>query len=205
MTTTHPPAPPHMSALHALTTRASNGKLTEPAPDTETLQLCFAAAARAPDHGMLRPWRVRMVRGEARNALGELMAQTLAGKNPRATPEELDKLRGKALRAPLILMVGAQLTKDHKVPVNEQLLAAAAAAHAILLTLHARGYAGIWRTGDSAYDPQVQQAFGVDAIVGFLYAGTPRQPAPEVVRPVPEDFVSEWSPATSARATDASG
>jgi len=93
------------------------------------------------------------------------------------------------------LVVAAIVESHPKVPAVEQLLSAGTAAHAILLALQARGFAGIWRTGDSAYDPEVKRAFGLreqDAIVGFLYAGTPKQPAPDSNRPVPEAFVHEW-------------
>lgn len=184
-----------MEAIELLTNRTSNGKLTEPAPDEDALRLAFVAASRSPDHAALRPWRVFVVRGDARLRLGELMAAAQQRKRPTSTPEELDKTRSKALRAPLILVVAAAVESHPKVPAVEQILSAGAAAHAILLALQARGFAGIWRTGDSAYDPEVKQAFGLreqDAIVGFLYAGTPKQPAPNSIRPVPEKFVHDW-------------
>jgi nitroreductase len=65
----------------------------------------------------------------------------------------------------------------------------------MLLALQAQGFSSIWRTGDPAYDPEVKRAFGLresDAIVGFLYVGTPKQPPPAIVRPEPSSFVSEW-------------
>jgi nitroreductase len=185
-----------MDAIDALTTRASNGKLTEPAPDATTLELAFAAAARAPDHGMLRPVRIRVVRGDARHKLGELMARALQRKNPEVSSEELDKMRAKALRAPMILVVGAVVTQSPKVPVVEQLLCAGAAATSLLLALHARGFAAIWRTGDVAYDEEAKEAFGLsakDALVAFIYAGTAKQPAPVLSRPSAADLVQEWT------------
>jgi nitroreductase len=188
-----------MDGIELLTTRASNGKLTEPAPDSTSLQLAFEAATHAPDHACLRPWRVRLVRGTAREQLGELMAAVVLRQNPAASAEQLEQVKAKALRAPLILVVGAVLKPHAKVPEIEQILAAGAAAHAILLTLHARGYAGIWRTGAAAYDTAVKRALGFaasDAIVGFIYAGTAKQPAPNIARAVAEDLVSEWTGAT---------
>src|SRR5687768_4861849 len=55
-----------MDAIELLLTRASNGKLTEPAPDPETLRIALGAAVRAPDHAGLQPFRFCVVRGEAR-------------------------------------------------------------------------------------------------------------------------------------------
>jgi nitroreductase len=185
-----------MDAIELLTTRASNGKLTEPAPDSTTLRLAFEAATHAPDHACLHPWRVRLVRGPAREQLGRLMADVVLRQNPNASAEQLEQTKAKALRAPLILVVGAVLRPHPKVPEIEQILAAGAAAHAILLTLHARGYAGMWRTGGAAYDIALKQAFGFaasDAIVGFIYAGTAKQPAPSIARAAAEDLVTEWT------------
>jgi nitroreductase len=184
-----------MDAIQLLISRTSNGKLTEPAPDSETLRLAYEAAARAPDHQALRPTRVFVVRGEARLRLGELMAASEMRKRPAATSDELERVRGKALRAPLILVVAAVVEPHPKVPAIEQVLSAGSAAHAMLYTLQARGFAGLWRTGDFAYDRELKREFGLreqDAIVGFIYAGTAKQLAPDSARPVPGTFVHDW-------------
>jgi nitroreductase len=184
-----------MDAIELLINRTSNGKLMEPAPDAETLRIAYEAAARAPDHHALRPTRVFVVRGDARVRLGELMAASEKRRKPAATSDDLDRVRGKALRAPMIFVVAAVVKDDPKVPAVEQVLSAGLAAHAMLYALQARGFAGLWRTGGFAYDPEVKRAFGLgekDAIVGFIYAGTAKQPAPESARPVPDAFVLDW-------------
>jgi nitroreductase len=183
-----------MDAIDLLLTRASNGKLGDPAPDDETLRLALQAAVRAPDHGLLRPWRFQLIRGAAREQLGRVMRDALAQRQPSASPQELDREQAKPLRAPLLIVVAALLQESQKAPPIEQILSAGAAAQNILLALHARGYAGMWRTGPAAYDPKVKQALGFeakDAIVGFIYAGTPRAAPPALPRPEP--LVHEWS------------
>jgi nitroreductase len=184
-----------MDAIQLLITRKSNGKLTEPAPDSETLRLAYEAAARAPDHQALRPTRMFVVRGEARERLGELMVESEKRRRPDATSDELERTRAKPLRAPLILVVAAVVEPQPKVPAVEQVVSAGTAGHAVLYVLQARGFAGIWRTGEFVYDTEVKRAFGLreqDAIVGLIYAGTARQPAPESVHPVPSGFVQDW-------------
>lgn len=184
-----------MDAIELLTTRTSNGKLMEPAPDAETLRVAYEAAARAPDHQALRPTRIFVVRGDARIRLGELMAASEKRKKPAATSDDLERVRAKALRAPMILVVAAVVQQHPKVPAVEQVLSAGLAAHALLYALQARGFAGLWRTGDFAYDPEVKRAFGLadkDAIVGFVYVGTAKQAAPDSARPVPRTFVHDW-------------
>jgi len=185
-----------MDAIELLRTRASNGKLTEPAPDADSLRFALEAAARAPDHAGLRPWRVHLVRGEARDKLGALMAESARKHNPNLSAEDYDKTRRKALRAPLIIVVSAVVQDSPKVPAIEQVLAAGAAAQNILLALFARGYSAMWRTGGAAYDEDVKRAFGLraeDALVAFIYAGTAKQPAPDMHRPSPDDFARDWS------------
>jgi nitroreductase len=185
-----------MDADELLTTRASNGRLGEPAPDDDALEFAFAAAARSPDHGLLRPWRVQIVRGAAREALGDAFRQALVRREPAASARELDAARAKALRAPLLLVVSARLQVSRKVPRVEQVVSAGTAAQNMMLALHARGFSSMWRTGANAYDPVVKEVLGLaadDEIVGFLYCGTATAPAPPVERPDPASFVSEWN------------
>lgn len=185
-----------MDAIELLLSRSSNGKLQEPAPDAETLRIALAAAVRAPDHAALHPLRFRLVRGDARVKLGGVLAAALERRNPNAAPEAIEKARKNPLRAPLLIVVAAHVQAHPKVPAIEQVLSAGAAAYAILLALHARGFAGIWRTGEQAYDDGVKAALGFapsDAIVGFIYAGTPALQPPAIKRPLPEQLGSEWT------------
>jgi len=190
-----------MNATELLLSRASNGKLTDPAPDAETLRMALSAAVRAPDHAGLVPFRFCLVRGDARARLGEVFANAQMRRAPDGPIEAVEKARKNPLRAPLLIVVAAHLKPHPKVPEVEQLLSAGAAAHAILLALQARGFAGIWRTGDAAYDDHVKAALGFapsDAIVGFIYCGTPNAPTPAVKRAEPDSVTIEWTAALSA-------
>ncbi|MBV8146700.1 MAG: nitroreductase family protein [Gammaproteobacteria bacterium] len=164
-----------MQAIDALLTRRSARALTEPAPDSGALELIFSAAARAPDHGRLRPWRFITVRGAARERFGGLLAEQLRRTHPQIGEESLQRERLKAFRAPLIIVVAAHCDPAVKIPAIEQLLSAGAAAHAMMLAAFALGFNAMWKTGEAAYDATVKQALGLepgDAIAGFLYLGT---------------------------------
>ena len=171
-----------MQAIDALLARRSARALTEPAPDEGGLELIFSAAARAPDHGRLRPWRFVIMRGAARERFGALLADLLRRTHPQIGAESLQRERLKAFRAPLIVAVAAHCDGAAKIPVIEQTLAAGAAAHAMMLAAVALGFNAMWKTGEAAYDATVKQALGLesgDAIVGFLYLGTESgEPAP---------------------------
>src|SRR5690606_23891942 len=116
-----------MDAMELLSTRASNGKLADPAPDDATLRRILEAALRAPDHAMLRPWRVLLVRGEARARLGDVFAAIEGGDE-----QARERARRKPLRAPLLIVVAATPRPHPKAPEIEQILSAGAVAHGIL-------------------------------------------------------------------------
>lgn len=185
-----------MEATELLATRASNGKLTDPAPDDATLEAILEAALRAPDHAAIRPWKLLVVRGDARARLGDIFADTARARAPEMGDESVERERRKPLRAPLLIVVAAVPTPDHpKAPEIEQILSAGAVAHGILLGLQARGFAGLWRTGDAAYDPAVKVALGLraeDHIVAFVYAGTAAVELPDMRRPAVADHVETW-------------
>ncbi|MEP6998223.1 MAG: nitroreductase [Betaproteobacteria bacterium] len=185
-----------MDAIEALTTRASPIGLTEPAPGAAALSSILRAAARAPDHGRLRPWRFIVIDGSARNALGDVLAAALREREPDLPEAAIDKERRKPLRAPLIIVVAARLREHKSVPGLEQIIAAGAAAQNILVAAHALGFGGFWRTGTAAYDDAVKLALGLtagDAIVGFLYLGTPSPPAGPVPPSDHAAHVSHWT------------
>lgn len=185
-----------MIELDRLLDRVSVSALQEPAPDGAVLDRILETALRAPDHGRLAPWRFVLIRGDARAALAEVVAQALLRRDPEATPPMVEKQRGKFLRAPLVVALGAHLRPDHKVPESEQLMSVAAATMNLLNAVHIAGFAAIWVTGANAYDPMVQEALGFtspDTLAGFLFVGTARTPAMPARRPALSDHVAEWT------------
>jgi nitroreductase len=185
-----------VDAIEALTTRASPRELVEPAPDARTLDRILRAGMRAPDHGRLRPWRFIIVAGAARTAFGDVLAAALQRREPGVAEAALAKERGKPLRAPLIIVVAARLREHRGVPAVEQIIAAGAAAQNILVAAHALGFGGFWRTGAAAYDNAVKRALGLradDAIVGFLYLGTPPGAAAALPMPDVAAHVTYWT------------
>ncbi|MDT3720942.1 nitroreductase family protein [Pseudomonas oryzihabitans] len=191
-----------MDALEALCNRASVGRLTEPGPSVEQLELLLRAADRAPDHKLLRPWRLILVSGEGRERLGELYAEALLRREPGTDTAALDKARRMPLRAPLVIAVVASPQEHPKVPLQEQVITAGCVAHGLVNAAFALGLGAVWRSGEFSYDPWVLRGLGLAAeeqLVGYIYLGTP-EVAPRV--PVPRDLgqqVSHWpAPAVAA-------
>jgi nitroreductase len=185
-----------MDALELMLNRRSALKLGAPGPSDGELGRMFECAVRAPDHGRLRPWQFVVIGTEQRAAFGEVMADSLARRDPAASGEALRKERDKAFRAPVIVVVATKLRKGHKIPEIEQVASASAAAQTIMLTAPALGYGAVWKTGAPAYDPAVKAALGVgveDEIIGFLYIGTDLGGSSAFPRPDAREYVSNWA------------
>lgn len=175
--------------------------LVDPAPAPGDVQQMVQAALSAPDHGGLRPWRFITIAGEARHKLGEVFAEAARRAAPEVGEKELDAVRKKPLRSPMILAVVAAVREHPKIPEHEQVFSACAAAQNVLLAANALGYGAIWLTGPFAENDWVGERLGLapaERIVAFIYLGTP---APEAAmarkkiqnRPRAADFMVNWS------------
>jgi len=189
------PANASNPALDILLSRKSCLPLSEPGPVDEQLGLIFDAALCAPDHGELRPWEFVFVRGEGRHVLGDILVQAARLRTPDAPELTLQSHRAKAMMAPLIIALGANIQTHRKVPEIEQMLALGAAAMNILNAVHALGYGAFWGTGVDTYDTTVIRALGFRDNVklgGFIFVGTSEKPNIPKRRPSPENHAREW-------------
>lgn len=184
-----------MDALTALQTRVSAPRVKAPAPDQHTLEQILKAGFRTADHGLLKPWRFLVIQGESLNKLADLFAAATLADAPDSSEVELNAIRSKALRAPLIVVGIACPTTSPKIPVSEQLLSAGGALQNMLTAAFALNVGAVWRTGPMATHPVVMHGLGLsgdESITGFLYMGTidgPLRNLPDV--PI-EAHVRHW-------------
>ena len=169
--------------------------LAEPAPDDKQLRLILKTALSAPDHGRLHPYRFISIRGDSRRRLSEIFGKATQQREPDVEPAYLEKQKDKPMRSPLIVVVVASLIESPKIPEIEQMLAAGAAAHNVLLAANALGFGSVWLTGANAYDEYVCGELGLaqnERIIGFIYLGTPVIVIPP--RPIPEvsNHLTNW-------------
>ena len=191
-----------MDALQAIRSRRSIARLVEPAPDENELQAILEAAACAPDHGKLRPFRFTLLRGHHADAFGVVLEEAYRNRcgdqGIEVAPAKAAKERSKLGRAPLVVVVSAvRPAGESTIPWAEQLAACAAACQNVLLAATALGYGSMWRTGEPCYDDRVKAALALsphDAVVGFLYLGTvPEGASPRRgCEPDLEGLVREW-------------
>ncbi|HEX4480417.1 MAG TPA: nitroreductase [Rudaea sp.] len=192
--------PLYADPLAALNERISAPalQLGEPGPTAEQLDRLLSAAVRVPDHGKLTPWRLLLVRDDARLKLGEALAKLHAEVDPDVAPAKLEKDRARLAASPLMIVVIAVVDGHHKkVPAQEQILSAGCVAYSLLIGAQSLGLSGQWLTGWAAYEPKAGALFGLkddERIVGFMHIGTPRERPPERTRPLLADVVGEWKP-----------
>ncbi|MDO6442111.1 MULTISPECIES: nitroreductase [unclassified Marinobacter] len=183
------------SVTDFLLNRASEPRLEAPGPDASTLDRAFACASRAPDHGLLRPWRYLVIEGEGLNALGDLLAAGYTDMRGKTDEAKLEIIRGKAKRAPMVI-VGIASPKEHqKIPEIEQILSAGAGMSFLGLALEDAGFGVMWRTGELVYNPVVLEGLGLEegeSIIGLLYTGSVSSAKPAVPRPELAEFVARW-------------
>jgi nitroreductase len=172
-----------VNLIDAIRSRRSVPRLAHPAPSDEVLCDLMAAAATAPDHGLLRPWRLLVIRGKARELLGAAFAAGLS------TADDAVRARAaaKPLRAPLLLAVVFTPRPSVKVPDWEQLASTVAVVHNLALLLHGGGWGAMWRTGEPSRSETVRRLLAVTAaeqLLGWLYVGTPEPSVRLPPRPV---------------------
>jgi nitroreductase len=187
------PAPQAVELL--LSRRSGSAKaMTGPGPDEGQLRLILNAAARAPDHGKLFPWRFIVIAGDARKRFGEMIAGSLQASEPAAATEErLAIERSRFTRAPVVIAVVSRLREQIPIPVWEQTLSAGAVCQNLLLAAHALGFVANWITEWCAYHPLVLERMGLkptERIAGFIYIGHPAIPLEERARPELDKIVS---------------
>src|SRR5512134_3223285 len=165
-----------MDVLEAIHKRHSQGHVKPDPVPREVIEKLLDAAAQAPNHYKVRPWRFVVLTGEGLKKLGDVMAASQQERHPEFPPEAFDKCRTLPLRAPVMIAVGVDKPTEAKVLEIENVAAAAAAIQNLLLAAHAMGLGAKWRTGEWARDGKVKEFLGFELdqhIIGFIYLGYP--------------------------------
>jgi nitroreductase len=132
---------------------------SEPVPEAVVRGL-VDLARWAPNHKLTNPWRFRLLGPETRARIDELVPET-----------EVVKLR----RAPTLVLVTAVQSED-AVLAQEDVLATAAAAYALLLAATGRGLASYWRTPSCFREAPVRGLLGLadnEVVVSLVHLGPP--------------------------------
>ena len=78
-------------------------RLFAPRPEVRQIHAYFQAAAAAPDHGQILPWRFVVVPAASRAAHGDVFAQALRERDASASGKEQAEARDKVTTADALL------------------------------------------------------------------------------------------------------
>jgi nitroreductase len=151
-----------MDVETAIRTRRTHKAFRRHPVPRDVLDDLFELARWAPNHNLTNPWRFRVV---GPRALGRL--------KEAAGPEAAPKLD----RAPTLVVCSCAMSGD-PVQDEEDLHATACAAYIVLLTAHARGLAGYWRTPAVLRTDHGRAAVGLpvdERFVSLIHLGEPIQ------------------------------
>jgi nitroreductase len=176
-------------------------RLLAPGPDDAQLRQMVDAAACAPDHRGLRPWRLVRIADAQRAALADLFEACTLDRNPAATPDDITRSREKAGRAPVLLLAvlrGAPdpVADDPEVPLVERAITLGAALMNLLLAAHGLGYGAMLTSGRAVRTARFAAAFALapgEQAVCFVSIGSARA-SPRRGRGVAADFLGDWVP-----------
>jgi len=169
-------------------------RLGAPGPEAAELAAILQAAAHAPDHGQLLPWRFVLVPEAARTPLAEVFAQALLERDPCATPEQCGQAREKAYRAPVLMLVVVDGERgDPEIDLAERLVSAGCAVQNMLLMATAQGYGSALTSGKALKAVSLRALFQLAAseqALCFISIGTVLSRKPARERPVASAYVS---------------
>ena len=179
-------------------------RLAAPGPDADAFEAILSAAAAAPDHGQLMPWRFVLVPMEQRATLGDLFAQALLERDPVASDEQQAQAREKAFRAPLLLLLIVDVAcGDPEIDATERFISAGCAVQNVLLMATALGFGSSLTSGKALKSQALRSHLCLspnDHAVCFISIGravSKRTPRP---RPAVADYLSVFGPCASDEA-----
>ncbi len=173
-------------------------RLGAPGPDEAQLRAIVGAAAHAPDHGQLLPWRLVRVPPAQRSLLAEAFAAALQERDPQASAEQLEQAREKAYRAPELLVLVVDGTKgDAGIGLYERILSAGCAVQNVLLMATALGFGSALTSGKAMQSAALRSLLGLgpqDHALCCVSLGTVLARKGARVRPQTDDFLQTLEP-----------
>ncbi len=169
-------------------------RLGDPGPTLAQVDALFQAAATAPDHGLILPWRFVVVSSDKRSLLADAFGQALLDRDAAATPEQVQAAREKAHRAPFLALAIARLgPAEPDIDPLERLVSLGAAIQNMLLCATSMGLGSSLTSGQAMRSESLRQLFGLaeaERAVCCINVGSVSRSKPARLRPSASQFVS---------------
>jgi len=170
--------------------KMARGNVTE-----DHLRQILEAGIRVPDHGALKPWKLKVIRGATQKQLDEevIFAEFIKA-NPDASAETQSIEKNRFQRADTVIAVISSPVEHKSITEWEMHLSAGAVCTTLLYAAQSLDYAAQWLTEWYAYNDNVLRELGgvpgKDRIAGFIYIGEKTSTPIERTRPEVDSVVS---------------
>jgi nitroreductase len=184
--------------LDAIRTRKHAGALMldRPGPTAAEFAAILEAAAAAPDHGKVVPFRFVVVPDSQRAAYAAASLAAFRAAVPDADEPGLRKAKGKAEQPPAVVALIARVNAQHpKIVASDQWLTVGCALQNMWLAAESLGFACGVSSGSLMDTAEMRTAFGVrdgEEIASIISIGTPRERMPPREKPALADIVSQF-------------
>ena len=160
----------------------------------EDLNTILNCGIRVPDHGALNPWKLTVIKNDAKLRLGnDVLAKEFNINHPEASEDEIDYERKRFCRASVVIAVLFKPVSHPKIPLWEMQLSAGAVCTTLLIASQSLGYAAQWLTEWYAYNRNMIKELGgnpdTDKIAGFIYIGNKDKSPIERRRPKKKNVI----------------
>ncbi len=148
----------------------TGGEITD-----ETILRLLDNANWAPTHRHTEPWRFRVIRGEARQKLGNHLASQYKDSTTEAdfSLVKYNKTLNQPMQAAAVIAICMQRDPQQRVPEWEEIAAVACAVQNLWLSAVAMGLAGYWSTPKSIVNDQIFLGLQPgERCLGLFYLGT---------------------------------
>ena len=148
--------------------KMTRGNVTE-----DHLRQILEAGIRVPDHGALKPWKLKVIKGAKQKQLDEevIFAEFIKA-NPDARPETQLIEKNRFQRADTVVAVISSPVEHKSITEWEMNLSAGAVCTTLLYAAQSLGYAAQWLTEWYAYNDNLLRKLGgvqgKDRIAGFI-------------------------------------
>ena len=182
-----------------LTKRRSTiiSKMTNEAIAEKDIETMLACGVRVPDHGALAPWKIIVIKDEAKIHLGQhILRPEFARQFPDTNEESLVFEEKRLARASVVFAVLSTPKEHPKIPLWEMELSAGAVCMNLVTAAQSLGYAAQWVTEWYAYNEAMLIALGgradIDKVAGYIYVGHNTEPLKERRRPEADDVIDYY-------------
>ena len=170
-----------------------NGKII----DNKAIEQLLSLAHWAPTHGRTEPWHFFVYTGDALKQFGKTHADlywqnTAEDKRQEAT---FEKLVHNVDNASHLIIAVMKRGENEKIPLVEEIAAAAAAIQNILLGATAMGISSFWSSGGMTHKPALKDYLKLgadDVVMGLLFLGYTDEPAKDGLRNKPYQEKVSW-------------